>query len=431
MEISFKLNNQKFTKIERKFKNIIKEFNNDKKRSFLNILMTINFYLSDIEFMFYHGDFASIINNNDEPELYIYLKKFYYECSVVRKKKEEIKELLFPIFPFINLDDPIENLKFHDIVIQIKISNKDLFDLIIKYENIFKIVNVLYNKKNENEDDDKEENEDEEEEKEEKKEWDNYYETVISLESNNHDIIWLLLSLVSEKFITFYTLIKFLNIYNEEINILIKEPFLFIIKLRSILENKYTLTNNNIKFYNDESFFEFLQQFPNVLNQKQQKEYNNIKIIYEQNKNFNKYYYYSLVITPLTCYFEIPFLKKGIYLIEQYKDKIKSYDLIFIKFKTYKKINKINGSSNYFNMDTDIYNYYKFNIINKSISFFNLNYEYLGATLDDIKYSKCCFINSNKIYIKSYFNAYTEKQYLCLFELLFSTEQACYLCNYK
>ena len=42
------------------------------------------------------------------------------------------------------------------------------------------------------------------------------------------------------------------------------------------------------------------------------KEYNYIRTIYD-NKILKTYYKYILVITPLTCYFKIPLLKKGIY----------------------------------------------------------------------------------------------------------------------
>ena len=433
MEISFRMHNQKLNNFEQKFKYIKKAFNIEtkSKTSIGDISMTINFFLSDIEFMFYHGDFSSNINNNDEVDLYIYLKKFYYECVFKRKKNDKIKELIFPIFPFINLDNQIENLKFHDIVIKIKITNKDLLDLIIKFEYLFKTVYSLNDKKIEYDEDNQEETQ-EEEEKEEEDENNYYYETSVSLDTNNLDIIWLLLSLVSEKFITFYTLIKFINKYNEEIKELIKDPFLFIIKLRNILETKYELTYNHIRLYNEKSLLEFLRKFPSKLNDKQQKEYDKIKMIYAQNNIMNKYFYYTWVITPLTCYFEIPFLKKGIYLIDKYKEKIQSYDLISINFKEYKRINKIDENSGYIKIDTNIFNNYVFDIINNSHSFFNLNYEYLGSSLDDIKFLKCYFINSSKKNIKSIFNNInTEKQYLCFFELLFSTVEAAYLCPYK
>ena len=88
MEISFRMHNQKLNNFEQKFKYIKKAFNIEtkSKTSIGDISMTINFFLSDIEFMFYHGDFSTIINNNEEAELYIYLKKFYYECVFKRKK---------------------------------------------------------------------------------------------------------------------------------------------------------------------------------------------------------------------------------------------------------------------------------------------------------------------------------------------------------
>ena len=137
MEIFFKVDIKKMNDFQNGFKEIYKEFNPESRKmaKVIDASMTINFNISDIEFMFYQGDFHSIINNNGEPELYIYLKKLYYEFLIKRKKKyEEEKELILPIFPLVNSDNQIKNLKFHDIVIQIKIKTKDLFDLIIKYE---------------------------------------------------------------------------------------------------------------------------------------------------------------------------------------------------------------------------------------------------------------------------------------------------------
>ena len=57
--------------------------------------MNIYFYLSDIEFMFYKANFVSIINNNQNAELFIYLKKFKFEIEIKRKfHQKEIKYYL-------------------------------------------------------------------------------------------------------------------------------------------------------------------------------------------------------------------------------------------------------------------------------------------------------------------------------------------------
>ena len=418
MEIFFKLDIIKMNNFQNNFKDICKEFNpENKKISKINdASMTINFNIPDIEFMFYQGDFHSIINNG-EPVLYIYLKKFYYECLIKRKKNEQDNEIIFPIFPILNLDNQIDNLKIHDIVVQIKLQTKDLFDLIIKYEQKFKIVNnTVIKNVNQNH-------------------FDEDFETNFSLDTNNHDVIWLLLSLVSEKFITYYTLLHLINEYKVEIEKIINEDFfLFIISLKEILKLRFTLNNNKIKFFNHHLLFNYLSTFPKELNEEQKKDYDFIKSIYTENKIKEKYFKYKWIITPLTCYFKIPFLKTGIYLIDKYPD-IKSYDLIYINFKNYKKINKIREKNYRLKVDADVYDYYKYNIITKNQSFGELSYEYSGATVDDIKYQKCWFINSNKLdiikNIKKFLEIDTEKQHLYIDELLYNTDEAAYLCPYK
>ena len=54
--------------------------------------MDIYFNLSDIEFMFYKSNFASIINNKQNAQLFIYLKKFEFEIEITRRfNKKDIK----------------------------------------------------------------------------------------------------------------------------------------------------------------------------------------------------------------------------------------------------------------------------------------------------------------------------------------------------
>ena len=384
--------------------------------------------------MFYQGNFLSIIQNNDKPKLYIYLKKFYYECIITKKIKDITQELIFPIFPFVNIANQIENLKFHDLVIQLKIQIKDLYDLIIKYDHKFKIVNGLNaNNEDSEEEEEKEEQEKEEEEKEEEEEKN---EEEFTLNTDNHDIIWLLFSLVSENFISYYTLIKLVNRKKKELeNIIKNDKFLFIIILHEILKTKYALDNKRIRFYNENCFLAFIYDFQlKELNKDQKKDYEMIKSIYTDNNIIRgKYFYYIWEITPLTCYFKIPFLKKGIYLIDKYQD-IKSYHLINVNFKKYKRINKIEKNDKILKIKNNSYNYYIYNIIKNSHSFGDINYEYMGATADNIKFRNCWFINSDlisKIQKMQEFQIITAKDYFYFNEILFNIDYAAYLCSYK
>ena len=105
----------------------------------------------------------------------------------------------------------------------------DFFNFMFLYENKIKIVNDIIikntNSEENNDDDDDEDN----------------YDLNISLETKNHDIIWNLLCLVSERFISYYNLIFFLNKYKSKLNEIIKnDEYLFIILLRNLLKSSYS-----------------------------------------------------------------------------------------------------------------------------------------------------------------------------------------------
>ena len=422
-EIFFKITCQKLNEFQSNFKEAKKELN-PKQKSKLTISeasMTITFNISDVEFMFYQANFSNIINNEQEifPKLFMCLKKFNFECIVERKKYDKKENYIFPLFPFLNINNVIENLKFHDVVIQMELSSNDLISILFKYESKFKIVNNIKSP-------------------DEKYENDKgiIYDPNKTLNIDNHDALWLIYSLVSEKFMTYYTLINLINYYQNEFEDLAKRDiFLFIIFLRQILKTRYTLSNKKIKFYNYELFMNYLRK--NLETSKSQieksKEYNYIRTIYD-NKILNTYYKYILVITPLTCYFKIPLLKKGIYLIDKYKE-INSYNFIYVDFKEYKKINLFHDNTDTLEMynHPPIYNFYIYNILKDSLSIGILNYEYIGATANDIKYKKCWLVNVNKLDIinkkKELFNIRSEKQHLYLNEVFFSIDQAAYRCE--
>ena len=67
--------------------------------------MTIIFNISDVEFMFYQANFSNIINNEQEiyPKLFIYLKKFNFECIIERKKMIKKLNIFFLCFLFLIL----------------------------------------------------------------------------------------------------------------------------------------------------------------------------------------------------------------------------------------------------------------------------------------------------------------------------------------
>ena len=424
-EIFFKINNQQINKFQDKFSPSKKVLNPNtkKKKKIMECEMTITFNISDIEFMFYQSDFKAVVNGDEWPELYIYLKKLCYECLIVRKNSDKKEEIIFPLFPFVSTENQIENLKFHDIVVQMKIENKDLFDLIIKYEAKFKIVkDINLNNNNNNERNFGEENIED-------------YETNIPLNTNKLDVIWLLLCLVSEKFISFYTLIRLVNKNQKKLEGLIEEDvYRFIIFLHDILESRYKLDNRNIKFYNDDSFLECYNNFPKELNEEQKKKYKEIQSYYEDNKIKEKYYNFEWIITPMACYFKIPFLKKGMYIIDRYIEN-KPNDFIFLCFKDYKRIKKIANNKENNVIESLIYNYYIYDIISKSHSFGELDFEYLASTADNMKFKKCWFINSDKVgNFKNFkkiheINRITEDFYVN--ELLLSHDEVAFLCPYK
>ena len=421
-QIEFEITNKKLNDFQTKFDEVRKELKDDKKK--LKITSTpkmhIYFKFSDIEFIFYQSNFAAIINGNEKPKLYIYLKKFGFECEITRQNyKKEEKKYYFPLFPDIDINNLVDNLKFHDVVLCFKLELKELLNLIFIYESKFKLVKDIIIKKIENNDD-------------------YYYEEDLdydiynSLDNKNHDIIWHLLCLVSEHFITYYNLILFLNKFQKELNdIIIKDEFLFIILLRDILKEKYTLSKTKIKFFNPESFYQYIKDNLNKkLNDKQKKEYNIIKNIYTANELRNRYFRYNLVVNPLTCEFKIPFLKTGIFLIDKFNSEIKSYDLIYLVFKRFKK-----KSQNNIIIDNDISNYYLYNLKNKTKDLLNLKYDYLGTTFDDIKNQKFLFINSDKLDIferkKKIFSIRDENDDTIINEILFNEDIAAYSCLHK
>ena len=421
-EISFKITCQKLNEFQSNFKEAKKELN-PKQKSKLTISkasMTIIFSISDVEFMFYQANFSNIINNDHDifPKLFIYLKKFNFECIIERKKYDKIEKYIFPLFPFLNTNNEIENLKFHDVVIQMELSTNDLISLMFKYESKFKIVNKIISpdKKYEEED--------------------IIYDPNKYLNIDNHDALWLIYSLVSERFMTYHTFINLINFFQKEFEELVKRDiFLFIELLRQILQTRYSLNNKKIKFYNHELFMDYIKK--NLETNKSQieksKEYIYIRTIYD-NKILKTYYKYILVITPLTCYFKIPFLKKGIYLIDKYKE-INSYNFIYVEFKEYKKLNLFHDNTDTLDMYNHIYNLYIYNILKDSLSIGSLNYEFIGATTNDIKYKKCWLVNINLLNIinkkKELFNIKSEKQHLYLNEVFFSIDQAAYHCEHR
>ena len=429
--IEMEITNKKLNDFQKQFENERKElFPDDRKR--IRITSTpkiiIYFNLSDIEFMFYRANFAAIVNNDETSELYIYLKKFNFECQISRQNydKKEIKKY-FPLFPDIDIDNIVNNLKFHDVVFCFNLKLQDLFGIMFTYEAKFKIVkNIIIRKINIDGNEEKYNNNDEEEDEE------GNYDVNIPLDINNHDLIWHLLSLVSEHFITYYSLIIFLNKFSQQIKELIElDEFLFIVLLRDILKTKYTLSKTKFKFFNMDCFYNYIKNnWDKKLNDKQKKEYDLIKNIYTNDELRSKYYKYNLIITPITCEFKIPFLKQGIFLNDKFKNEFKSYDLIYIIFQQYRKI-----SNNDIGIDTDISKLFLFHIISNTQQLFNLNYEYLGTTEDDLKHQKILFLNEEKISMfereKSKFNNKNINNSFFRNEILFNEDIAAYACKYK
>lgn len=105
-KLEFEITNKKLNDFQNKFAEVRKELKEEKRtiRITSTPKMFIYFNLSDIEFIFYNSNFAAIINNNQKPELYIYLKKFDFECEITRKHYEEEEKYLFTLFPDIDID---------------------------------------------------------------------------------------------------------------------------------------------------------------------------------------------------------------------------------------------------------------------------------------------------------------------------------------
>ena len=105
-KLEFEITNKKLNDFQNKFAEVRKELKEEKRtiRITSTPKMFIYFNLSDIEFIFYNSNFAAIINNNQKPELYIYLNKFDFECEITRKHYEEEEKYLFPLFPDIDID---------------------------------------------------------------------------------------------------------------------------------------------------------------------------------------------------------------------------------------------------------------------------------------------------------------------------------------
>lgn len=408
---------------ENKIQNTLNSFKEEKKHlryefkriKIVKCTLMIYFKEDDINYIFHESEYKKIINTESNPTIYIYLKKFTYDCEIETKLYNNYVYYLLPFFPFKNVKNEKSNLKFLDLIISFKIPTENLIDLLIEYNNKFIEVNkitTISEELNASYELDKD-------------------DFNFSLETDNLDCTWCLLSLVSENFITYYTLITFLIKYEQKINEIIKkDPFIFILSIKEILKEKNTLSKKHTKFLNSDIFYKYVHDFCEItqLTKKQIIEYEKIKSIYTENINRKRYFMYEMIIDPISCYFKIPYKSNGKYIyIKNLTDEfdedpqeninpIKPYDLIYVNFKFN------NRRKGRIKINNDIFDCYILGIIESNFVFGESEYKFLGASGDDIKNQKCWFINKNKSIdnIINHLNIRTKGDYSKLFSLLFS-----------
>ena len=360
--------------------------NNSHKKKF-NYFPTLNwkisvyfqFNIDDIIRLFYITDFKSFFNQNLKCELFFYLKKFDYygEFSnkfVINKK--------FSLFIFKNFNDELDNLKFDNLVLKVKINYLNLLHMLSF--NLFKdkwfLNNKIYSKNISI--------------------ISNEIKSISELIENKYEFncIWTLLNLVSYRVITYYGLLKMLN---KSMRKFLKEFEKFNFILKTICLDVFKENIQDYKMNSDELFNYIEENFKKSLKIKIKNEINN------------------LIINNITCF--IPYPSKEFFSLN-YLDSIQKTDMkkdiINLKFRGY------NENENLYIKDKFI-EAYIIRILKKGI---NNIYQFFGYSEYQFYDLSCYFIKKkskiplNKlILINSGKLLDYKKQYFILFNPIINT----------
>ena len=342
----------------------------------INIKFDISFNIIDL--IFYEIDYNQLVsNNNKNINLFFLLKNLNY--SITYSKKDEINKN-FHLFCYKNFDDEIDNLKFKNVILEIKINNIEiLMSLMIdqNYKNLVINNEIEINKKINFEM--------------------NYLSEVIKfnyfdfIKENDEQIYFefLILSLISYNIITYYGMIDLLYNNKEEIkNYYNINKYKFYISLKILLINNLAKI---IKPFNSIIFFDkFKENFNN----------NNLN---EIEKEDFKNYEYQINLTK--CIPEFLFKKNSNYYILNEKNYDKNYinkkNIIIVNHK--KLIYKLYTIS-----------YMKY-FLNNSNIMKDFSYKLFGF------YNKCFYyINKNYLQINQLISKYNIKLYKDLLYLFFN-----------
>ena len=354
-----------------------------------NIKIELDISYNNIDLIFYEIDYNQFLanknNNNNNINLFFLLKNLNY--SIFYSKKDASNKI-FHLFCYKNFNDEIDNLKFKNVILEIKINNIEiLMSLMINnnYKNLVINNEIEINKKINFEK--------------------NYLSEVIKfiyfdfIKENDEQIYFefLILSLISYNIITYYGMIDFLYNNKEEIkNFYNIDKYNFYNSLKELLINNLAKI---IKPFNSKIFFDnFKENFKNCnLNENKKEEFKN--------------YEYQINLT--TCVPEFLFKKNSNYYILNEKNDNKNYinnkNIIIVN---HKKINyKLYTRSymKYFLNNSKImkdFSYKLFGFFDKNFYFINENYLQINQLISkyDLKFYK------DLLYL--FFNFFSSKKFI-------------------
>ncbi len=167
-------------------------------------MIYFNFSINDIIHLFHMTSYKNFLKNNfAHSEIFFYLKKIDFRGDYTFKSQKKDMTYKFNLFIFKNFQDDFDNLKFNHLVLKVKIRIETLQNLLFfdSIKDKWFLNSQTYSHNNE---------------------INVKYKTFSEVIMENYpnlriDFIWILLSLICYKIITYYGLIKMLLKYKEEI----------------------------------------------------------------------------------------------------------------------------------------------------------------------------------------------------------------------
>ena len=329
-----------------------------------NITIKFDISYNNIDLIFYEIDYNQFLsnknNNNNNINLFFLLKNLNYSINY---SKKDAPNKIFHLFCYKNFNDEIDNLKFKNVILEIKLNNIEILMSLMINENYKNLVinnEIEINKKINFEI--------------------KYLSEIIKfnyfdfIKENDEQIYFefLILSLISYNIITYYGMIDFLYNNKEEIkNYYNIDKYKFYYSLKELLINNLAKI---IKPFNSKIFFDnFKENFKNCnLNENEKEDFKN--------------YEYQINLT--TCVPEFLFKKNSNYYILNEKNDNKNYinnkNIIIVNHK--KIIYKLYTISymKYFLNNSKImkeFSYKLFGFYERNFYFINENYLQLNQLI--------------------------------------------------